>query len=70
MVNAVLAAANARRIDVPINDSNVNRTLAASDAPLHTFKMDGNWTTRTAPVPDNLFKKIGMAQAPNAPRRL
>ena len=37
----VLAAANARRIDVPLSDNAMSRALAASEDPLHTFKMDG-----------------------------
>jgi len=70
MVNAVLAAANARRVDVPLNDNQMSRALAASEDPLHTFKMDGKWVNSAKAVPDNLYKKIGLQEAPEPPRRL
>ena len=35
MVNAVLASANARRVDVPLSDNSMSRALAASEDPLH-----------------------------------
>ena len=54
MVNAVLAAANARRVDVPFNSNETTRVLASSEAPLHTFKMDGKWADKADKVPDNL----------------
>jgi len=69
MVNAVLAAANARRIDVPLNEAGATRALAESRDPLHTFKMDGRWAERTEKLPDNLFKKLGI-ENPEPPRRL
>ena len=69
MVNAVLAAANARRMDVPLNDVNTTRLLAESREPLHTFKADGKWAERADKVPDGLFKKIGI-EKPQTPRRL
>ena len=45
------------------------RALAASEDPLHKFKMDGNWVNKATKVPDNLYKKIGLEQT-EAPRRL
>ena len=69
MVNAVLAAANARRIDVPLQDNSMARAMAASEDPLHKFKMDGKWAERAKAVPDNLYRKIGV-EALDAPRRL
>jgi len=69
MVNAVLAAANARRVDVPFNDNAQTRTLAVHEAPLHTFKMDGRWAEKAEKVPDNLYKKIGIERV-KTPRRL
>ena len=69
MVNAVLAAANARRVDVPLNGNEMSRALAASEDPLHKFKMDGNWVNKAKAVPDNLYKKIGIDNI-DAPRRL
>jgi len=69
MVNAVLAAANARRVDVPLNEVGATRQLAESREPLHTFKMDGRWAERTDKMPDGLFKKLGIDR-PEAPRRL
>ena len=69
MVNAVLAAANARRIDVPLSDNAMSRALAASEDPLHKFKMDGKWAHQAKAVPDNLYKRIGI-EATEAPRRL
>jgi len=69
MVNAVLAAANARRVDVPFNSNETTRVLASSEAPLHTFKMDGKWADKADKVPDNLYKKIGV-EKPKTPRRL
>ena len=70
MVNAVLAAANARRVDVPITNNSMSRALAASEDPLHKFKMDGKWADRAKALPDNLYKKIGVAEPTEAPRRL
>ena len=70
MVSSVLAAANARRVDVPLNQASVHRTLADHEDPLHTFKMDGNWVNKNNKIPDNLFKKIGMEKDPEPPRRL
>lgn len=70
MVNAVLAAANARRVDVPLNESGVNQKLAESREPLHTFKMDGRWMDRAEKLPDGLFKKLGIDKPLEAPRRL
>ena len=70
MVNAVLAAANARRIDVPLSEGgSVHRQLAESRDPLHQFRMDAKWADRVEKVPDNIFKKIGI-DAPEPPRRL
>ena len=70
MVSSVLAAANARRVDVPLNQASIHRTLADHEDPLHTFKMDGNWVNKNNKIPDNLFKKIGMEKDPEPPRRL
>ena len=69
MVNAVLAAANARRVDVPLNDAGVSRTLAESREPLHAFHMDSTWVQRYERVPSAVFRKIGISQ-PKPPRRL
>jgi len=69
MVNAVLASANARRVDVPLQDNQMARQLASSEDPLHKFKMDGAWQNKTKAVPDNLYKKIGIDNI-DAPRRL
>ena len=49
--------------------SNMTRQLAASEDPLHKFKMDGAWAAKTEKVPDNLYKKIGV-EKPSTPRRL
>ena len=65
----MLAAANARRVDVPLNGNEMSRALAASEDPLHKFKMDGNWVNKAKAVPDNLYKKIGIENL-DAPRRL
>ena len=62
-------AANARRVDVPLNGNEMSRALAASEDPLHKFKMDGNWVNKAKAVPDNLYKKIGIDNI-DAPRRL
>lgn len=57
MVNAVLAAANARRVDVPLNEAGgTTRKLAESREPLHTFKMDAAWVYRHERVPSGIFK--------------
>ena len=69
MVNAVLAAANARRVDVPLQDNTMSRALAASEDPLHKFQMDAKWMNHAKAVPDNLYKRIGIEQI-EAPRRL
>lgn len=69
MVSAVLAAANARRVDVPISDSDTTRQLADSRDPQHKFREDGAWQMRHNRVPSGLFKKMGMKE-PEAPRRL
>lgn len=71
MVSAVLAAANARRVDVPLSGASVHAQLAQHDEPLHTFKADGNWVKDKVRVPDNLHKRIGVDKATlDAPRRL
>ena len=70
MVNAVLASANARRVDVPMASGALNRKLAEREEPLHRFKMDGEWVNRTDHVPDNLYKKIGLVEPKEQPRRI
>lgn len=72
MVNAVLAAANARRVDAPVSSQNAELygKLAGSDGPLHQFKMDDNWTKKTTQIPDNIYKKVGIDKPLEAPRRL
>jgi len=73
MVNAVLNAANARRLDVPINDTGVLRNIAESRDPLHTFKGDSRWAERQTKLPDSvktkgIWKMVGIEE-PEAPRR-
>lgn len=71
MINSVLASANARFADAPVQKGNaLIEGLAASETPLHQFKMDGNWVNnKGTQVPDNLYKKIGI-EKPSEPRRL
>ena len=70
MVNAVLAAANAQRVDVPLNTAKIHRTLAEHEDPLHPRNLDGNWVNKHDKVPDNLYKKIGVEKPIEPPRRL
>jgi len=69
MVNAMLAAANAERIDVPTSGAGPMRTLAESQAPEHVCSDGGAWMNKHTRVPSNLFKKIGIEE-PKTPRRL
>lgn len=70
MVNAMLAAANAERVDVPTSGGGPTRSLAESQTPQHNYSdAAGNWANRHNRVPSNIFKKIGIEQ-PTTPRRL
>jgi len=68
MVNAMLAAANAERVDVPASGAGV-RTLAESQTPQHIYSDGAGWANKHSRVPSNLFKKIGIEQ-PATPRRI
>jgi len=68
MVNAMLAAANAERIDVPASGVGM-RSLAESQTPQHTYSDGSGWAAKHERVPSNLFKKIGIEQ-PATPRRI
>lgn len=69
MVNAMLAAANAERVDVPTSRAGPTRSLAESQKPLHNYNEGAAWANRHNKVPSNIFKKIGIEQ-PATPRRL
>jgi len=69
LLNAMLAAANAERVDVPTSRAGPTRSLAESQQPLHSYNEGGGWANRHNKVPSNFFKKIGMEQ-PATPRRL
>jgi hypothetical protein len=69
-VNAVLAAANARRIDVPMHEQAgaTTRIMAESHEPLHQFKMEAQWIKKHDRIPSAVFKKIGV-EKPTENRR-
>ncbi|KAL1499164.1 hypothetical protein AB1Y20_013675 [Prymnesium parvum] len=69
MVNAMLAAANAERVDVPASGSGPTRKLAES-TPAHTYENDTSWMKKAQRIPSNLFKKIGIDKEPSTPRRI
>jgi len=69
MVNAMLAAANAERIDVPTCNAGPTRSLAECWRPLHEYSDGGDWADKHDKVPSNFFKKIGI-EKPSTPRRL
>jgi len=69
MVNAMLAAANAERVDVPTSGAGPTRSLAESQTPAHAYSDGAGWSNKHDRVPSNIFKKIGIEQ-PTTPRRL
>jgi len=69
-VNAVLAAANARRRDLLVHSDTTTQELAKHEEPLHSFKHDPKWMNRMDKVPSRIFQKIGMEKKPDTPRRI
>jgi len=69
MVSAMLAAANAERVDMPTSGSGPTRSLAESQNPAHNYNDKTDWALKHSKVPSNIFKKIGIEQ-PSTPRRL
>jgi hypothetical protein len=70
MINAVLAAANARRVDVPTAGNSMLSELAKHDQPLHVTKVSKGWEKNIQKVPDNLYQKIGIEAPKEPPRRV
>jgi len=74
MVNAMLACANAERVDMPLAPSKATQSMAASShRPLQESGAEGSdfsWTKRiNRRVPSNLFQAIGVRH-PATPRRV